>query len=167
MTKKNITTFIMASLISALGSRKDFFPGNFQANYYPAKKYCRHVYLQSVGKCGYTGPVGSNPSILLLSILEFVLGGFIAISKVCERTFLQTIVPSAHLGKIGSLRQALQISVKLLSVPLVVVVVKWFEMILVSIGLTLCYVLAAICLVNKGDQQKLMKEVKHLFRRHS
>ncbi len=88
-------------------------------------------------------PLGLIKSIILLSILEFILGIFIAITKVSERTYLQYKIPNQFLGKIGSLRQAIQLSVKLISVPLVILLSQYINLFAVSLVLGLLYALSA------------------------
>lgn len=63
-------------------------------------------------------------SVWSLVIVEFILGGFIGMARIGESTFLQRKLPLQILGNIGVARLLFPMAAKLISVPVIVVLVN-------------------------------------------
>lgn len=64
-------------------------------------------------------PLGFMHSLPTICIVEFLLGGFIALGRYGERNTMQLCLGQEHLGKLAGIRQGLQMGTKLASVPLI------------------------------------------------
>jgi len=80
-------------------------------------------------------PLSFIGNVVLLSAVEFLLGIAIAITKFSETSFTQLSYPKAHLAKLSVVRQSVTVFAKLMSIPVLLLLIQYHLAIFMSLFL--------------------------------